>query len=149
SQSSPGSPRTAEAAVRRSLPTCSKFMSKRLLAGVRAAALLGPHRGYNRNDLARIFVFWCSLYLVTVEIGNNCLFGIPCIKPQAAQMDGILGAPDPENPAKVDYSCARLARLVDEQVDDPPHRLGGRALDVLAENTKQIGMADLLQMCAL
>src|SRR6201987_684374 len=131
--------------MRRSLPTCSKFMSKRLLAGVGAVALLGLHRGYNRNDLARIFVFWCSLYPVTLEIGNDCLFGGTCIKPQAVPIDGNLAGSDAEKPAKVDYSCARLARRVDEQIDDPPHRLAGRALNVLAENTEQIGVGELLQ----
>src|SRR4029077_4947884 len=104
-------------------------MSKPLPAGVGGVALLGLCCSYNRNDLARIFIFWCRLYLVTVEIGNDRLFGVPCIKPQAVPIDGNLAGSDPKKSAKIDYSCARLARLVDEQVDDPPHCLARRAVD--------------------
>src|SRR5215813_13734679 len=124
-------------------------MSSDLLAGVGGVALLGLHCSYNRNNLARIFVFWCSLYLVTVEIGNDSLFGIPCIKSQAVPIDGNLAGSDTKKSAKIDYSCARLARRVDQQVDDPPHRLVGRAVDLLAEDTEQIGMGELLQVGAL
>src|SRR6516162_7107826 len=117
-------------------------MSKRLLAGVGGVTFLGLCCGYNRNDLARIFVFW--LYLVTVEIGNNCLFGVSGIKPQAVPVVFYLAGTATEKPAKVDYGRARLAGPVDEQVDDAPHRLAGRALDVLPENTEQIGVSESL-----
>ena len=107
--------------------------------------LLRPRPRHDGHHLVRILVFGCGLNLIAVEIDHDLLPRPSCSEVQAALADGYLSGSDTDEAAKIDDRRARATGLVDEYVDDAPHRLAGSAADLLAEDARHISVGKLLQ----
>src|SRR6266850_4569537 len=99
----------------------------------------------DRDHVARLLVFGCRFYLVTVESDHDRRVWLGRVEPEGAPVDGDLAATDTKESAKIDDRRARLAGFVDEQVDDAAHRLVGGAADLLAEDATKVRLRKLLQ----
>src|SRR5215469_17407158 len=99
-------------------------------------ARLRSRWSHDGDDLMRAFVFGRSLDLVTVECRDD---GFPLarhLEAQSAPIDGDFARSDTEKPAEIDNRRARLAGLIKEHIDHPPHILAPSPADLFAEDVE-------------
>src|SRR5215831_5209608 len=133
SQSRPGKSRPIAARALRAFPARSTRKPDWLPAGI---ARLRSRWSHDGDDLMRAFVLGRSLDLVAVERGDD---GFPLarrLEAQGAPINGDFARSDTEKSAKIDNRRARLAGLIEEHIDDPPHILAPSPADLFAEDAE-------------
>src|SRR5207237_539981 len=89
------------------------------------AARAELRQSHDRDGLVRFLVFGRCLQLFASEVEGDDIFLLTQIETQGAPVDGDLSRPDTEEPAKIDHRGTRLAAMIEQDVDDPPHTLAG------------------------